>query len=340
MEGGCEVRSADAEEDAHAFADIGFERFGDERIRRAVEDKVLGVFVEQFGGVTHLMTMFTECASRINFALHDIELAVHFGESAFGFDEDETVHAVGNVLGNHWGRAVIHEQTGVERFGSENGFLTGFGLGHNRAAARTGDCVKVYRVVHGAGHAVLHVDFDGVTDAHAEEWTRDKIVERPVGVGGAVGKLTDDFSRFEVDAHNLWFAVANGTGQVARLADDVCAGVIRFLCNGSSIGGDSRFGVCAFGQAIEITDDGIDLIGCQRVSQCGGHHVRGTCAGGTFGGEEQIRVHDRFVQVFFNVCGCASVSRICEMFFSHRADFREIGPNHADSARDAGDFMA
>ena len=56
------------------------------------------------------------------------------------------------------------------------------------------------------------VNFDGVADAHAEEGSGDLIVEGPVGVGGAVGELTDDFSRFEVNAHNLWFAVTERTG--------------------------------------------------------------------------------------------------------------------------------
>lgn len=47
VEGRGEVRSADAEEDAHAFADIGFERLlVYEGIHRTVEDEVLRVFVE------------------------------------------------------------------------------------------------------------------------------------------------------------------------------------------------------------------------------------------------------------------------------------------------------
>ena len=73
------------------------------------------------------------------------------------------------------------------------------------------------------------MDFDGIADAHAEEGSGDLVIECPIGVGGAICELTYDFGRFEIDAYYLWFAIANGGGDLCRVTDDVCAAVIGFL---------------------------------------------------------------------------------------------------------------
>src|SRR3546814_5826774 len=59
------------------------------------------------------MAQCTMLFCRIELTLHHVELAIDFRQAAFWFDQDHAVHAIGNVLGNHGGCAVIHEQPRV-----------------------------------------------------------------------------------------------------------------------------------------------------------------------------------------------------------------------------------
>src|SRR3546814_2732127 len=52
---------------------------------------------------------------RVQLALHDVELAIDFGQAAGGLDQDHSVHAVGDVLGDHRGRAVVDEQPKIAK---------------------------------------------------------------------------------------------------------------------------------------------------------------------------------------------------------------------------------
>src|SRR3546814_8500727 len=56
---------------------------------------------------------------RVQLALHDVELAIDLGQAAVGLDQDHSVHAVGDVLGDHRGRAVVDEQPRMQRLEGE-----------------------------------------------------------------------------------------------------------------------------------------------------------------------------------------------------------------------------
>src|SRR5215208_144185 len=112
MEGGCEVGSADTEEDPHGLTDVCLEGFLlGQAADCAVEHQVLRVFIEQSLQIFREMTRGAEGFVGIHFTLHHVEFTVHGGQSLFRFYKDQAVHAIRDVLGNHWGCAVIHKQT-------------------------------------------------------------------------------------------------------------------------------------------------------------------------------------------------------------------------------------
>src|SRR5271168_1684708 len=112
VERGGEIRAADAEIDADCFADAGLQRM---RFRQgadgAVEDKILRTLGDQLVVVHFLIAVRTEGLRRIDLALHEIEFAIDLQRPSLGFDEDHSVHAVGDVLRHAGRRAVVDEQT-------------------------------------------------------------------------------------------------------------------------------------------------------------------------------------------------------------------------------------
>ena len=59
----------------------------------------------------------------VDLALHHVELPVHLRQPALRLDQDQAVHAVGDVLGHHRRGAVVDVQAGVERLEGERGLL-------------------------------------------------------------------------------------------------------------------------------------------------------------------------------------------------------------------------
>lgn len=57
-----------------------------------------------------LKPLFTHFAIGVELALHHIELAVYFGQSAFRLHQHQTVKPVGNVIGYRGSSAVVDIQ--------------------------------------------------------------------------------------------------------------------------------------------------------------------------------------------------------------------------------------
>ena len=115
-----------------------FSKIGGEMVPHgAVEDEVFRIFVEEFIGVFGLVSRGAERAGCVKLALHHVEFTVYGGKPTLRLDQDHAIHAVGNVAGDHGGRAVVHEQTGVEGLGGERGLFAWLGLRHDRTASGT-----------------------------------------------------------------------------------------------------------------------------------------------------------------------------------------------------------
>src|SRR3546814_188892 len=118
-------------------------------------------------------------------------------------------HAIGDVLRHHRGCAVIHIQAGLQCLEGEALGLARGNLGDRCAAARAGYRVKVHRVDMRCFFGVGKIDLDRIADSYANEGTGHFVVEGPVFIGAAIGKLTDDFSGFKVYRKRLWATLAN-----------------------------------------------------------------------------------------------------------------------------------
>src|SRR6266508_1916038 len=210
MERRGKVWTAYAEEDTYRFANFGLERLlFCQSANSSVEDQILWIFIEQCLLVLTEKTCGTICFIGIDFTLHYIELTVNRGQTFFRFHQDHSIHAVGDMLGNHRGRAVVNEQTGVQCLGGKHCLFAGSRLGHRGATTGTSDCMEVHGMCHGAIRQVFEMNLNRITHTHTIEWTRYLAIECPVFIGCSVRELAFDFNGFEINAHGLWFADAH-----------------------------------------------------------------------------------------------------------------------------------
>ena len=192
-----------------------------QRANRSVEHEIFGTFVEQLLDIELLAAVLAECAVGIDLALHHIVLAVDRRQAALRLDQDQPVHAVGDVMGDHGRRTVIHEQARGQRLEPETLLLARIGLGGGSAAAGTGGRVEVDRVQHRAAVGVLQVDLDRVADAHAQHRARHLAVEGPVAERRALCEPRLELDRDEVDPHRLRPAIADRRRHLVRLLRNV-----------------------------------------------------------------------------------------------------------------------
>jgi len=62
----------------------------------------------------HILPLLAERSFRIDLALHDIKFVVDWSKACFRLDQDQSIHTVANVLGNHGRRAVVNVKAGNE----------------------------------------------------------------------------------------------------------------------------------------------------------------------------------------------------------------------------------
>ncbi len=176
-----EVRPADAEEEPDGFADLGMQRMQlRDRPDRAIEDKIFRPLVQQFVDAELLAAMMAERRFGVDLALHDIELAIDRRQAALRLDQNHSVHAVGNVMGDHGRRAVIDIESGNQRLERHRFFVAGIDLQCRRTAAGHRGRMKIHRVDHVAVGRVLQMHLDRVADANAQEGSGHFAVEGPV----------------------------------------------------------------------------------------------------------------------------------------------------------------
>ncbi len=84
-----------------------------------VEDDVVGVLVEHLVHREGPQPLLAACAFEVEVTLHDVELAVYLRQPALRLDDDQAVHAGGNVVRDRWRRAVVDVDAGVQRLEAE-----------------------------------------------------------------------------------------------------------------------------------------------------------------------------------------------------------------------------
>ncbi|MBV6487868.1 MAG: hypothetical protein GHHEDOFH_01822 [Pseudorhodoplanes sp.] len=285
VERGGVVRAADAEIDAHRLADLGLERLlRRERADCAVEQEEFRPLVDELVVAFGQLALGADLLLGVKLALHHVEFVVDLRQAAFRLDQDQPVHAVGDVLGRHRHRAVIDIKARIERGELEAARRAGLRIRRLGAAARSGHGMEVDIVHQRAVFVVFQLHLDGVADAHADERAGDLLVEGPVAVGRPVGELAGHLDGFEIDLHALRAALADRLGQVGRAAHDRDRGI-------------------GF-------DDLAHVVGMRSRSACGLGAERGV--GARLGDERRIarRLHGHVAQAGGETkrnqsCGCA-----------------------------------
>src|SRR6188508_2953699 len=120
MEAGHEVRSAIPDEQTDTVSDFGFQGLSSQqRSFSAVEYDIGRMLIDRLFHVEGLMTFFIVRSLRIEIALHHIVFMFYGSQSARRLDQNESVHAVGDMLANWCRRAVIDVEPGIERLERE-----------------------------------------------------------------------------------------------------------------------------------------------------------------------------------------------------------------------------
>ena len=197
-----EVRTAVADVEAHALAGLRHQRLvAGQRAFTAVEQHVGRLLVDRVLHVERLQPLLAILARGVEVALHDVVLAVDLRQSLRRLDQDQAVHAVGDVHADGRRRAVIDVEACVERLEREARRVTGRREARRRAAARTRHAVQVDVVRHLRIRCVLEVELHRVALPHANEAAGHGAAERPERVADAFGDRHLLLDHFQLDDH-------------------------------------------------------------------------------------------------------------------------------------------
>src|SRR5262249_23979831 len=137
MEGRVVVRTANAEENADGLAYLGMEGMQlRQRADRAVENEIFGVLVQKLLDAELRAAVLTIGQIGVDLALHHVELEIDRRQATFGLHQNESVHAVGDVLGDHRRGTVVDIEAGHQCLPGHRFFPPGIDLQRRRPAAR------------------------------------------------------------------------------------------------------------------------------------------------------------------------------------------------------------
>ena len=200
MEARDQVRATVADEQAHGLAGIRLQRLvADQGTFRTVEQDIGRVLVDRLLHVERLQALLAILADRVEIALHDVVLVIDLRQSFRRLDQDQSIHAVGDVHADRRRRAVVDEQAVIEGLEGEPGFMARCGEARCRATARAGHAVQVDVVRHLRIGMVLQVELDRVALANADEAARDRATKGPERVARAFRDFHFEFTHLELD---------------------------------------------------------------------------------------------------------------------------------------------
>src|SRR5208337_946586 len=176
------------EEYSHCLAHVGAHRmFFGQGINCPIEYEVFGRFLHEPRITELLQPGFALGRRCVDFALHDVELVVGVRQSTRWLNQDQAVHAVGNVFGDHWRTAVINKQPRGCGLKCEGLRLSRDRLRECCTTARAECGMEINGVNHMAAGFITKSDLHHVTLPHPNHWARHLSVERPVAIRGANG---------------------------------------------------------------------------------------------------------------------------------------------------------
>src|SRR5690349_18596389 len=81
--------------------------------------------------------------------------------------------------------------------------------------------MEIHRMDHRTVGRVFQMNINRVAYPNTDERAGDLAIESPVTKRRAFGETAFHFDAEKVDSHGLWFALANGRGQVIRFAGNI-----------------------------------------------------------------------------------------------------------------------
>ncbi len=172
-----------------------------QRADAPVEHHVFGLLAQRLGQVEVLRALLAVGAAGVELALHDEEFLVDLGHALLGLDQDQSVHAVGQVHAGRRRDAVIQVEAGAYGAPGERGAVTGRHERSLATAAGPGRGVKIDVVRDRVVGMILEARFDQVAFAHANELPGRVIAKRPVGIADAVGDLPGVLLHLDFEQH-------------------------------------------------------------------------------------------------------------------------------------------
>ena len=252
VEGRYQVRTTVTNVHTYSFACFGFQGVvaGDSAYV-TVKYYVFRLFGDGFIHIERLQALCTFFTFGVEVALNDVEFFIHFRQTFFRFNQNQTVHTVGDVHTDGRNGAVVDIQTGLQGFEAECRGTARGSEGGCRAAARTGSCVEVNVMRNGRRRIVREFHFYCITFAYANHATRNIAVKCPVVVLDAIIHFHGFFDGFHfhadfgrvvaVDCRRYFWSVCgncidNGQFACRSFGSSLCSGACSFSGSGRRFG--------------------------------------------------------------------------------------------------------
>src|SRR5262249_42017959 len=97
----------------------------------------------------------SEGLRRVEFTLHDVELAIDLRQSAFGFNQQKPIHAVGYMVRHARRCAMVDIESRHHGFEGYDLFFARIDLGEFRSTPWANRAMKIHGVDHDTGRIVL-----------------------------------------------------------------------------------------------------------------------------------------------------------------------------------------
>ena len=197
-----QVRTTVTDVHTNSFTSFSFQSVvACDRAYVTVEYNVFRLFSNRFIHIERLQALSTFFTFSIEVTLYDVELFVHFRQTFFRFNQDQTVHTVGDVHTYRSNGTVVDVQTSLQCFEAEGRSVARSSKGSFCTTTLTGSSVEVNVMRNGRRRIVREFYFYGIAFAYTDHLTRNVAVECPVVVLNAVFHGHGFFDGFHFNAY-------------------------------------------------------------------------------------------------------------------------------------------
>ena len=197
-----QVRTTVTNVHTNSFTSFSFQSVvAGDRAYVTVEYNVFRLFSNRFIHIERLQALSTFFTFSIEVTLYDVELFVHFRQTFFRFNQDQTVHTVGDVHTYRSNGTVVDVQTSLQCFKAEGRSVARSSKGSFCTTALTGCSVEVNVMRNGRRRIVREFNFNSIAFTYTDHLTWNVAVECPVVVLNTVFHGHGFFNGFHFNAY-------------------------------------------------------------------------------------------------------------------------------------------